>query len=168
MENFGWFGSIESCIVLPCTSKFSTDFAVLLSFTSVLSWFQGMGRKSYLLGLLGLLLISCKCTLAFFLRKEKLSFASISVRTVSSNNFYAHEKFYFVSMYMKANSLTSDLQGRFRPFCFKSKLQSIRSVGNCKIRYVYIVKSRSIAFRFHHSLVSIGNCPLATYLLATI
>ena len=71
MENFGWFGSIESCIVLPCTSKFSTDFAVLLSFTSVLSWFQGMGGKSYLLGLLGLLLISCKCTLAFFcLRKS--------------------------------------------------------------------------------------------------
>ena len=104
----------------------------------------------------------------FFLPKEKLSFASISVRTVSSNNLYAHEKFYFVSMYMKANSLTSDLQGRFRPFSFKSKLQSIRSVGNYKIRYVYIVKSRSIAFRFHHSLVSIGNCPLATYLLATI
>ena len=71
MENFGWFGSIEICIVLPCTSKFSTDFAVLLSFTSVLSWFQGMGGKSYLLGLLGLLLISCKCTLAFFcLRKS--------------------------------------------------------------------------------------------------
>ena len=101
----------------------------------------------------------------FFLRKEKLSFASISVRTVSSNNFYAHEKFYFVSMYMKANSLTSDLQRRFRPFCFKSKLQSIRSVGNCKIRYVYTVKSRSIAFRFHHSLVSIGKLSISNVLI---
>lgn len=167
MENFGWFGSIESCIVLPCTSKFITDLAVVLSFTAVLSWFQGMGRKSYLLGLLGLLLISCKCTLAFFCVRKSWVLQVFQFAQFPRIIFMLTKNFISFQCTWKQIVLRQICREGFGRFVLKV---SFRVFGLCnyKIRYVYIVKSRSIAFRFHHSLVSIGNCPLATYLLATI
>lgn len=167
MENFGWFGSIDSCIVLPCTSKFSTDFAVLLSFTAVLSWFQGMGRKSYLLGLLGLLLISCKCTLAFSRVRKSWVLQVFQLAQFPRIIFMLTKNFISFQCTWKQIVLRQICREGFGRFVLKV---SFRVFGLCnyKIRYVYIVKSRSIAFRFHHSVVSIGNCPLATYLLATI
>lgn len=167
MENFGWFGSIKSCIVLPCTSKFSTDFALLLSFTSVLSWFQGMGGKSYLLGLLGLLLISCKCTLAFFCRRKSWVLQVFQFAQFPRIIYMLTKNFISFQCTWKQIVLRQICREGFGRFVLKV---SFRVFGLCnyKIRYVYIVKSRSIAFRFHHSVVSIGNCPLATYLLATI
>ena len=62
MVSPGWFESLESC---SFATKFCTDFNPPLSHSAVATGFQGMGRKTYLLSLLGLLLISCKCISKF-------------------------------------------------------------------------------------------------------
>lgn len=72
--NPGWFVSLESC---SFARKFCTDFILSLSVSAVATGFQGMGRKTYLLSLLGLLLISCKCIFNFLFA---FSFAQVSLK----------------------------------------------------------------------------------------
>jgi len=61
VESPGWFESIESSSLLPFPSKFAQIFVLLLSSPAATTVSQGMGRKTFLLSLLGLLLISCEC-----------------------------------------------------------------------------------------------------------
>lgn len=126
VENPGWFESIESCLTSFQRYVLHRFCNTLLSPTAVLTGFQGMGRKTYLLGLLGLLLISCKCAFVLF-AWEVVSFAST---VVVLNNFYVHETFTFGAMYMKAND----------PYVRCSEKGLIRFIFNARIFNVWVIR----------------------------
>lgn len=68
MESAGWFEWFESGFYFLSFRSFAQIFELLLSSTAAAAGFQDMGRKTFLLSLLGLLLISCKCDIGPSLR----------------------------------------------------------------------------------------------------
>lgn len=125
MENPGWFESIESCLTSFQRYVLHRFCNTLLSPTAVLTGFQGMGRKTYLLGLLGLLLISCKCAFVLFcMRSCKFcKHCSCVEQFLRSRNFY-----FRCNVHESKSSLRQMFRKRSQSFYFKCK--NIQCLGN--------------------------------------